>query len=730
MSVNFNFQQMKPVIQREFDEVFDLYPTDLSMIRNLIPTGGDAYERKRIIIGNAAEKCPVHVFRHYPFAFEIDMGEERHVCYFGVGNECLKKSGVDFEPLHGMTRLLQETNLASAHNFTDFIHRTLDHDKLLSVGFRGAWEECARLNETETDENKKKYRELVMFVCECVKKIGLRLRARAAEMLQGETDEDAIYNLQRIVNSVNTPWEPPKTLFDAFNMILSTTLFISGMDGVEMNAYGPLDRLLDPFYQKDLAEGRITEEEAYFLLQCFLHKTDMHCKFSDERKTFDNGVSAMIGGCGPDGKPVYNAMTDLVIRAYTDNKLFNPKLNARASAQSPREYIEKLAALSMTGNNNLIVQNDDYIIPMFMRMGLSPEDARTYVGNGCQEVICRNQVHSRAFVYINLLQPLLDAIRYEESTLPETLKGIYRHGAFRKDSYEALTASYRANLRSVIRYIAETFRPYEEKHHFINPEPMFSCFTADCIRDGRDNADGGARYNNKTLSLVGFGTLCDSLLSLRRAYAAGTQEKLFSAIANDFADNERLRRELQSSKDRFGHSEEADLFAGELADELAEVSRGIYNAQGIEWRSSLFTYYQFMNFGSRSGATPDGRHAGEGFSRQMNMAKLPELTAAALSMAHLTKADFNDVGMFDFTLPFTVSGGGETVRAFADFIRTCISLKLPVVQPNVADVATMREEREQKGTHPDLVVRVCGYSALFGKLNEGTQDEIISRAGC
>ena len=84
--MNYHFQQMKPIIQREFDEVFDLYPTDMSALRSMIPTGGDAYERKRIIIGNAAEMCPVHIFPHYPFAFEMDMGEVREVCYFGVGN--------------------------------------------------------------------------------------------------------------------------------------------------------------------------------------------------------------------------------------------------------------------------------------------------------------------------------------------------------------------------------------------------------------------------------------------------------------------------------------------------------------------------------------------------------------------------------------------------------------------------------------------------------------------
>ena len=728
--MNFDFRQMKPVIQREFDEVFDLYPTDMTALREMIPVGGDAYERKRVIIGNAVKLCPVHIFPHYPFAFEMDMGEVRHVCYFGVGNECKNKSGVDFAPLDEMSRLLMGQNLASAWNYTDFIHRTLDHDKLLAGGFKGVWEECAELNRTETDPKKREYRELVMFACECVREIGLRLRKKAQEMLDGETDEDAVYNLTRIIHSINTPWEAPVTMFDALNTILCTTLFISGLDGVEMNAYGQLDRLIDPFYQKDLSEGRITEEEAYFLLQCFLHKTDMHCAFNDERKTFDNGVSVMIGGCDPEGRPVYNAMTDLIIRAYTDNKLINPKLNARASADSPREYIDQLAALSMTGNNNLIVQNDDYIIPMFLRMGLRPEDARTYVGNGCQEVICRNQVHSRAFVYLNLIQPLLDAMRYDENSLPEELKDVYRHGSFKKGSYEELFASFRANLRSLMRFITEKFHPYEERHHIINPEPMFSCFTADCIKNGRDNADGGARYNNKTFSLVGFGTLCDSLLSLRRAYEAGTQEALFEAVFSNFEGNERLRRELWTSSDRFGHSDAADDFAAELANELAEASRGIYNAQGIEWRTSLFTYYQFMTFGSRSGATPDGRRAGEGFSRQMNMSQLPELTAAALSMSHLTKADFNDVGMFDFALPFTVSGGDKVWQAFADFIRTCISLKLPVVQPNIADVQTMREEREKKGTHPDLVVRVCGYSAIFGQLSAGTQDEIISRAGC
>lgn len=727
--MNFDFRQMKPVIQQEMDDILQHYPTDFDDFRAQVPTGGDTYARKRAIVIPAAQRCPVHIFPHYPFAFAVDFGEPRHICYLGLGNLCRDKCGVDFSPLRAFGGRLVAQGFGNVYEYTDHLHRTLDHDKLLAVGFRGVYEECERLNAAETDEEKRRWRELVMDCCLTVRTLGERLRQRAAELLPGAADGDARYNLQRIVASVNTPWEAPVTLFDAMNTILAATWFISALDGVEMNAYGQLDRLLQPYYEADLAAGRITEEEAYFLLQCFLHKTDMHCNFNTtDRTSYDNGVSVMIGGCDPDGAPVYNDMTRMILRAYTENRLINPKLNARAAADSPREYFAGLAALMRTGNNNLVVENDDWIIPMFLRMGLSPEDARTYVGNGCQEVICRNQLHSRAFAYFNMAQVLLDTCLYTEETLPEEKREFFRGGRFDKDSFEALQSSFLANLRALIAALAEQFRPYEAIHSSICPEPMLSSFTADCVASGKDMTDGGARYNHKTFSLVGFGTVCDSLLALRRAYAQGTQQTLLDAVAQNFEGNEPLRRSLQTGPDRFGHSAQADEFAAQLADALAQVSRGIYNARGIEWRTSLFTYYTFHALGACTGATPDGRKAGQPLSRQGNMAAVPALTTAALSMAAITGADFNDVHMFDIPLPHTVSDAEGAQAALADFIRTCMALKLPVLQTNVADPTIMREERQTPGTHPDLVVRVCGYSAPFIGLSPEMQDEIIARA--
>lgn len=184
---------------------------------------------------------------------------------------------------------------------------------------------------------------------------------------------------------------------------------------------------------------------------------------------------------------------------------------------------------------------------------------------------------------------------------------------------------------------------------------------------------------------------------------------------------------LKSSDNRFGHSECANAFAASLADALAHVTDGIVNGCGVPWGTSLFTYIWFSSLGYRTGATPDGRHAGEIYSRQMNMACPPSLTEAAHAMSYLTDANFHDVGIFDIALPCTVTDSTQSTEALAAFIAACLELKIPVLQPNVADRKTMIEERDCPGTHPDLVVRICGYSAMFATQTRTMQNELIAR---
>ena len=73
--------------------------------------------------------------------------------------------------------------------------------------------------------------------------------------------------------------------------------------------------------------------------------------------------------------------------------------------------------------------------------------------------------------------------------------------------------------------------------------------------------------------------------------------------------------------------------------------------------------------------------------------------------------------------------GGETIAHIIENSSGKLEGARLILQPNVADVQTLREEQQHKGTHPDLVVRVCGYSAMFAQLSREMQDELIARTG-
>lgn len=429
----------------------------------------------------------------------------------------------------------------------------------------------------------------------------------------------------------------------------------------------------------------------------------------------------MIGGCDENGDLVYNEITDMIIRAYSRERFVNPKLNCRVSQKSPHEYLLKISELILTGVNSAVVENDDVIIPMLMRMGVSVCDARLYVGCGCQEVTARNQLHSRAFVYINLPLVLLD-------TLNGAPKESYGSG-FRSDSsgFGAVVDSFFANLRLLLEHIADVFRPYEADHEKLNPEPIYSTLVGDCIERGLDYSDGGALYVNKTFSFTGFGTLCDSLLSLQKAYSAGNVDTLLASMRDNFA-SVPYRAPL-SPNERWGACESANEFAVSLSHRLAHITDGIksaaktFDGHQVYWQSSLFPYYLFKWQGDATPATPDGRRANTEFSRAMMPAMNPDIMRSAAAVARICDDAYRDVGVFDAVLP----GGKIPTDAVAAYISGCVKLGIPVVQLSVLNREMMLEERSKPGTHPELTVRICGFSVKYGILNRSMQDELIRR---
>ena len=104
-----------------------------------------------------------------------------------------------------------------------------------------------------------------MAACRAVEQLALRFRQAAADALALESDPEERANLTRMVTGALVPWAPAETFFDALTSILRTVVIISYLDGMEMTCYGQLDRLLEPYYRREMAAGTLSREEAAYL---------------------------------------------------------------------------------------------------------------------------------------------------------------------------------------------------------------------------------------------------------------------------------------------------------------------------------------------------------------------------------------------------------------------------------------------------------------------------------
>ncbi|MGI6335893.1 MAG: pyruvate formate lyase family protein [Eubacteriales bacterium] len=704
-----DFTANRAALYQEMDAVYRTYPTDTAALREKYDVQSarlSPYGRKLLLYRIAIRNCPVHIFPHCPFYYEMDVGKNRNAWMGGFCNYVRETSDVDMTDFHARMKDRNMRNLTMGGSFADFDHRVPGYDNLLRGGLRGLCKEAERLNVTEPDADRRMYRETLIETAHLLRELACRYADEAARQASGHTGE-VRDNLMRIADAARRiPWEKPATFYEAMCAILFTRESMNALEGVGISSYGHLDRMLYPYFVRDLAEGRITREEAYSLLCFMLSLTDGRFEYIPGAH-IETSTTVMIGGQDADGTPVYNELTDMIIDAFAEHRFVNPKLNARVCMGSPDAYLEKLAQLLLTGSNVLAIENDEVNIRYLQNAGVSERDARLYVGCGCQELTVQNTAyHSRAFLYVNLVQILLDTLTK------------HPHAAF-----DELYAAYFTALRDFLGELIADCTPFDAVHVQVNAEPFVSLLLSDCIGRGKDVTEGGARYRFKTFTLVGFGTLADSLLALRE-YPDRTA--LLEGMRRDYAEMEPLRRSLENLP-KYGDPD-VRPFIRTLAHDLSHAADGWTAPGDVPWGTSIFTYWAYGSFGNRTSATPDGRHAGIPFTRgggpsDVALARFG-VTAGAQACGD-TCADFTDTSVYDFTLPY--SPGTVDPDTLAAYIRACIGLNVPVLQCMTVDKEQLIEERDHPGTHPELVVRVCGYSARFGLLRRPVQDEVISR---
>ena len=727
--------------REEFASWYAAYPTDTGEIEKGLDVllrehpRATAFEKKRWVYRAIRDNCRVRIFRYCPFYFEVDTGADRNMVGAafpptpGLGSWVMRSDPSHLEQDFDEWRLpYMKEDIIYTTMFADLAHNAMPIGSILRLGFdeiRRRAEEGLQKQTGDPD-----YLKSVIEAADLIAGLGQRFSKQAAQMMREEQDPAVYKRLKRIRDAaVRCPMKPAETFYEAINTIWYMKELSNAADAAGTAILGRVDLLLQPYYERDIARSEISQEEARDLVYWFCSMVD--AKWDLTRAIYGTNTSINIGGCDRNGQPVYNDVTKMILDAYRDLKLINPKLQARIPENPDEEYLQALGALAAGGTNVLSIYNDKTIIGAQTRAGKNAEDARDYVNGGCQEVLlAETEFNSRAFCYLSpckFLEMMMSPKKYvffdRERILPKDLETA--------DDFEEFLDRVFINISMMINAIAWRFNEFEKRWSGYNPIPLVSAGFPGCRERGLDLTQGGADYNDSAFALVGAATFIDSLWAVKQAVFAQkrfTFRQLKDMLVCNFAGYEKERLYLLNKIGKYGDdTEEINAFACTVFDRLAAAMANMENTRGGSYEASVWSFYGYEWMKAGCGAMPDGRKAGERLSRGVNPCETTKAGIAAVlhSLSALHTRRYPQPMLTYLTLPLVLQGSNE--KMCRDLIMYFCECGGSSADFDVLDSSAIEDALLHPQQHQDLVVRVCGYSARFVDLEPQMQVEIAQR---
>ena len=616
--------------------------------------------------------------------------------------------------------------------YVDIDHHCFPYSNVMQNGLghlylqaEAALKNCANKDQTE-------FIECAMRGLLAVKRIAAKFAAAAQQSLEGTSNELPRRFLGMIAQTAGAvPWRRPETFYEGLCTIWFLHETCASIDGVGMYVLGHLDRMLGELYRRDLAAGRLTPDEACDLLGRFMVYTD--CKFDSFKSVAESygahemGEVIILGGCDADGREICNDVTFMVLRAHHELKMLYPKIHCRFTRNSKQEYLDAINRDFLSGRNVIAFLNDDCLIPAQVKAGKRLKDARRYVAGGCWEIMLEGYEHSAgANCYFNLTRIMDMSIHAHPELAGTSVVCDKIDGA--KDFEEV----YRTVVGNVIRAIRQMCTIMGRNGSVwpqVSPSPFFSACLEDCLENRTDYTAGGGRYNPHGVPIGGFANLVDALLAIRKLCFETKRHglaELLAAVRANWEGCEALRAEVLTMPHFGDNAPESNALARRVLDEIYDNTRDLKNERGGPFQLGLYIYKEIIYWGKMTCATPDGRRAGDVLTQGLTPSRLhraADITSTINSAAalDLTKCPANSI--LTVSLPL----GGVNLQILGQLERAFAASGLAMLQINCVDKAQLLDARKHPERHPDLIVRLYGYSTRFVSLTPEMQDEFISR---
>ncbi|TQC08612.1 formate C-acetyltransferase/glycerol dehydratase family glycyl radical enzyme, partial [Streptococcus agalactiae] len=496
------------------------------MLQNILEKMTIYIDDETMIVGNqASSDKDAPIFPEYTLEFvvnELDLFEKRdgdvfyiteetkeqirNIAPFWENNNLRARAGV---MLPEEVQVYMETGffgMEGKMNSGD-AHLAVNYQKLLEEGLIG-FEKKARKAKADLDltkpESIDKYHfyDSILITIEAVKTYAERfaiLAKKQAKTANAKRRQELL-DIANICERV--PYYPAETFAEA----VQSVWFIQCILQIESNghslSYGRFDQYMYPYVKSDLEAGRETEDSIVERLTNLWIKTITINKVRSQAHTFSSAGSPLyqnvtIGGQTRHKEDAVNPLSFLVLKSVAQTHLPQPNLTVRYHANLDKSFMNEAIEVMKLGFGMPAFNNDEIIIPSFIKKGVSEEDAYDYSAIGCVETAVPGKWGYRCtgMSYINFPKVLL--ITMNDGIDPASGKRFApSYGHFTQmTSYKELKEAWDKTLRYLTRMSVIVENAIDISLEREVPDILCSALTDDCIGRGKHLKEGGAVYD-------------------------------------------------------------------------------------------------------------------------------------------------------------------------------------------------------------------------------------------
>ena len=502
--------------------------------------------------------------------------------------------------------------------------------------------------------------------------------------------------------------KPAKSAFEAVEWTyLAYLAAVKENNGAAMSL-GRVDAFFDIYINRDIEAGVLTEEEAQELIDQFVIKLRLvrHLRTPEYDELFSGDptwVTCSIGGVNESGKSLVTKTSYRIIHTLTNlDPAPEPNMTILWSEKLPENFKKYCARMSIK-TDAIQYENDDIMRPIYGDdYAIACCVSAMRVGKDMQFFGARSNL-AKALLYA--INGGVDEVKGDKVLdVPAITDEILDYETVKKAYFHVLgeVARIYAGAMNIIHYMHDKYA-YEAGQMALHDTNIRRLMA---------------------YGVAGLSVVADSLSAIKYAKVKPIRNE--DGIAIDF--------EIDGEFPKYGNDDDrVDSIAQEVVQKFYDELCKHKPYRGAIVTLSVLTITSNVVYGSKTGATPDGRKAGVAFAPGANPMHGRDASGALASLNSVAKIKYKDCCQDGISNTFSIvpttlgKSEDERVENLVNVLDGYFSQGAHHLNVNVLNRETLIDAMNNPDKYPLLTIRVSGYAVRFNRLTRKQQEEVIAR---